>query len=275
MDRQYYVKRTTKNYEYILHFELKHSRNGYTSAHLFVGDPKDPCLSLSVPLQDSLKNNRYDVSDLSIANLNKIKDMKECIVSGNGPSFAKELLTDVITVIRNNYDHIRHISLTDSSYIPCDVDDTLNLLSYSVGLYGKTWYELNYDAYFVPRDKFIEYKCNVSEYSKKETKLVWEKFIKSIYGTLNIFAKEIFDEHANIIRDMYNAADTYPLFFQALSKFVPKEHKCKFFKDWFERFIENFVVVPRNWYIDLYTVRVKPMRFGGTRKSKSRQKRDT
>jgi hypothetical protein len=114
-------------------------------------------LSLSVPLKDSLQNNRYNISELSIANLNKIKDMKECILKDHdsvAASFSKELLFDVMTVIRNNYDHIHHISLTDSSYIPCAVDDTLDLLYYSVGLYGKTWYELNFNAYFIPRDKF-------------------------------------------------------------------------------------------------------------------------
>jgi hypothetical protein len=267
-DRHYYVKRTTPHYVYELHFELK-----YTSAHLYVGDPNDPCLSVSIPLNDLKHNNRYDISELSIAHLNKIKDMKDCILSDRSEastSFAKELLTDAMVVIRNNYPHIHHISLTDSSFIPCAKDDTLDLLHYSVGLYGKTWYESNFNAYFVPREKFIEYKCNVADYSKPETKVSWNAFIKSIYGSLNMFAKDVFDAHDAEIHTMYDKAATYPAFFQELSKYIQKSDKCKFFKDWFERFVESFVVIPRAWYIDLYTVHVKSRR-GGTRKNGRKQ----
>lgn len=174
MDKHYYIIRKTENYSYELHFDIKYTKTGYIAAHMYVGDPKDPCLSISVPLKDGLKNNRYDQNDLSIAHLNKIKDMKECILSGYGESnksFSKEMLYDVFHIIRANYSHIHHISLTDSSYIPCGVDDTLDLLYYA-GVHGKTWYELNFNAYFVPRDKFIEYKCKLHEYSKKNKSII-------------------------------------------------------------------------------------------------------
>ena len=273
MNKHYYVERKTAHFTYILHFDIKHSRNGYTSAHLYVGDPKDPCLSISVPLLGALRNNRYDPSDISIAHVNKIKDMKECILSGHESkeSFPKELLHDAMHILRMNYDHIHHISLTDSSFIPCKVDDTLDLLYYYAGLYEKTWYEANFNAYFVPRDKFIEYKCMLHDYSKKETKPAWDVFMKSVYGSFNMFAKTVFNENEAIIHDMYETAETYPLFFQGLSKLVPKEDKCQFFKGWFEQFMESFVVIPRNWHIDLYTIKAKPMRSGGTRKRRRKQ----
>jgi hypothetical protein len=200
--------------------------------------------------------------------------MKDCILSDYGKestSFAKELLTDAMSVVRNNYPHIHHISLTDSSFIPYTRDDTLDLLHYSVGLYGKTWYESNFNAYFIPREKFIEYKCNVADYSKPETKVPWNDFIKSIYGSFNMFAKDVFDEHDAEIHTLYDNTPTYPAFFQALSRYIQKEDKCTFFKGWFERFVESFVVIPRTWYIDLYTVRMKSRR-GGTRKNGRRRR---
>ncbi len=58
-----------------------------------------------------------------------------------------------------NYDPIHYIFLTYSSFIPCKVDYTLDVLYYYVRLYEKTWYEANFNAYFVSCYKFIEYKC--------------------------------------------------------------------------------------------------------------------
>lgn len=268
-DKHYYTVRKTANYEYELHFALKASRNGYTSAHMYVGDPKNPCLSISLNLMDSLANNRFDASEFSIAYLNKIKSMKECILSGTDStsSFAKEIMHDAFHVLRMNYPHIHHIKLTDSSFIPCGENDTLDLLHYSVALYGKTWYELNYDAYFVPRDAFIEYKCKVYEYSKKETKPKWTEFIRLIYTSLNPFARDYFDENTITIKDMYELSTTYPEFFRKLSDSVPRPDKCTFFRGWLESFIETFVIIPRTWYIDLYNVSVKSKRKGGTRKN--------
>lgn len=257
-DKQFYTIRKTDNFEYKLSFDIKESRNGfYTTAHLYVGDPKNPCLSLSVPLTDSLKNNRFNSNDLSIAYLNKVQNMKECILSGpdsDGPSFAKELLKDVFFVVRQNYPHIHHIGLNDSSYIPCNTTDTLDLLYYSVGLYGKTWYETNFNAYFVSREKFIDYRCKVNEYVKPETKQDWDSFLKLVYFKMSDSTKQYLNENEFSIEEMYRSSKTYPLFFKKLSRTISKEKKCAFFKGWFENFIESFVVIPRNWYIDLYVV---------------------
>lgn len=268
-DKHYVTTRNTQHYEYKLNFEIKATQHGYTSAHLYVGNPADPCLSISIPLYDSLHNNRYNASDLAIATLNKIKDMKECILSGTGPSFSKEMLHDVFQVIRERYPQIHHVSLDDTSFIPCGEADTLDLLRYSVALYGKTWYELNFNAYLVPRDKFIEYKCKVYEYSKKETKETWPTFLKLVYSKLNTFAKDYFNEHADSLEKLYNASESYPAFFQGLSARIEKSDKCRFFKGWFETFIESFVVVPRSWYIDLYYVNARArVKRGGTRKNR-------
>jgi hypothetical protein len=83
-----------------------------------------------------------------------------------------------------------------------------------------------------------------------------------------MFAKIFFNENEAVIQDMYETSENYALFFKALSKFFAKEDKGHFFKGSFEKFMELFVVIPRNWYIDLYTVKVKSTRSGGTPKRK-------
>lgn len=213
--------RLTENYDYVLKFDFTPE-----NVHMHAGQDNDPSFSITVPYVE-----------LDTAILNKMNNLKD--------SFSKELLNDVILVIRHDYPHIRRIQLTDE----------YERMYYSVALYTKTWYEQTFNAY-LPTERFAEYKHGIERYANRDTKRAWDwgTFYREIRISRNEFAISMIVKHHAEIQDMYSKAETFPDFFIKLSKSVPIEDKCRFFRGWLESFVESFVVIPRTWFIDLYTV---------------------
>lgn len=268
----------TPHYKFELQYKAKlHVKKVYDSGHLFVGQEENPCLSVTFSLPEFRNiNSRFASSDISVAHLNKIKNMKECILENHTtitkkPSFAKEMLDAVITEIKKSFPFIHHLKLQDASYIPCDGDsDTLDLLFYNIALYKKAWYEENFHAYFISRDEFIKYRCAVEKYASPETKssIVWADFYHHIFGP----TKDIIRANMDYYESLYNTYATFPEFFIALSKNIDKKDKCAFFRNWLEVFLQETMNIPnkRTWYIDLYTVEKKYTR-GGFRKTRKQK----
>jgi hypothetical protein len=271
----------TPHYTFELQYKAKiHSKKVYDTGHIFLGNEDDPCLSITFNLPGLRElNSRFESTDISIAHLNKIKNMKECILEDNTQSsqssksshfsFAKEMLDAVIVEIKKSFPFIHHIKLRDSSYIPCDGDsDTLDLLFYNIALYKKTWYEQTFNAYFVPRDTFIQYRCAIENYAKPTTKsaISWIEFYNTALGASNYFAQQQIKNNMEKYETLYNNSKTFPDFFVELSKSILKKDKCKFFKDWLESFLQDKMKIQntRVWYIDLYSVE-KSVQRGGSR----------
>jgi hypothetical protein len=283
------VQINTSNYKFELQYKAKiHSKKVYDAGHLFVGNEENPCLSITFNLPGLRElNSRFTSTDISVAHLNKIKNMKECILEdktnssqsshSSHSSFAKEMLDAVIVEIKRSFPFIHHIKLRDSSYIPCDGDaDTLDLLFYNIALYKKTWYEQTFNAYFVPRDTFIQYKCAIENYATIETKSAfsWVEFYNTALGVSNYYAQQQFRNNIEKYEALYNNSKTFPDFFVELSKTIPKKDKCKFFKDWLESFLQDNMKIQniRVWYIDLYTVEKRIQRGGSSTLNKTHKR---
>lgn len=191
---------------------------------------------------------------LPICKLHKIEALQECALEyDEEKSFGTELMYSFIHLIAHNYKHITQIQLSDASYIPCNrpMGDTLDLLTYSIGLYGKTWYELKATAHVRNNRYHKRYYDGVQEYMKPETKAS-----TSYIQLLKMIARGNPSTYAYIsdkpeYETMYTSASTFPEFFQNMSKTIPKEKKCQFFKGWLEAFIESYVLILRVWTIDL------------------------
>ena len=272
----------TQNYKFHLEYiATVHPKKVYDTGHLFVGNLNNSCLSITFNLPGIRTiNDRLADVDLSVASLNKLKNIKECILEDSNPtksSFSKEMLNAVMDEIRHSFTFIRYLKLHDTSYIPCDGDyDTLDLLFYNIALHKKTWYEQTFNAYFIPRDDYIKYKCAIEKYASSETKesYTWKRFYTEVLSTVNAYAKSVLRAHSDNIEVMYESAKTFPDFFIALSNFIPRSDKCKFFKDWLEIFLKNDMKIQneRTWYIDLYPLE-KPRISGGRRNRVTRRKK--
>lgn len=213
-----------------------------------VGNDKTPCLELSVFMPD---NN--DIQHLiTEASFFKIDALKECSLSGNG-GFGTELLYSIISIIKANHPYVNQLSLYDTSYIPCnrEENDTLDLITYNIALYGKTWYELKAGAHLEKNQE--KYNKEIAKYisliprNTFSFRQFYEKIIK------NTFALYFIHTNLDDITTKYNTSESFPEFFRYLSNLIPKEHKCKFFKDWLEGFIESQITIKREWKINIDT----------------------
>lgn len=253
-----YLEFQTPHYKFVMRIIKKELV--YNEYHFFVGDELNPCLEGQIVLDYKKTNNRYKQNEFK-AYLHKIDALEECALNDindeymNTYSFGKEMLDSIVFFINSQFPQIKTIKLNDKSYIPCNrhTKDTLDLLTYSIALYKKTWYEEKVNAYMLPEIKYIQYRKMIDIYSSKETKssIPFDTFISiHIYKP---YPQEIIQSNINYYEKMYNTSETFPEFFQRLSKTIKRTDKCKFFKDWLEKFIYSYVNLgDRTWYFDIY-----------------------
>jgi hypothetical protein len=225
--------------------------------HFIVGDDKQPCLEGIIILENKSSNSQYN----NTVNLIKLDALEECSVEDinseylNTYSFGKEILDAIIFFINSQFPSIKTIRLNDTSYIPYkkDTGDTLDLLTYSIGLYTKTWYEERLNAYILPKEKHDNYRHEVEEYASKHTKD--EIPFYHIYHTIainNVFATNIIQTNMQMYEEMYEDSNTLPEFFQRLTRTIKREEKCRFFKGWLNSLINSKITVIREWNFDIY-----------------------
>jgi len=253
-----YLELQTPHYKFQMKITKK--ENSHVRYNFMVGDYKQPCLEGIITLENKSSNSRYDIYN-NTAKLIKLDALEECSVEDinqeylNTHSFGKEMLDAVIFFINSQFPIIKTIRLNDTSYIPCkrDTGETLDLLTYSIALYTKTWYEERTNAYILPKEKHDKYRQEVEEYASKNTK---DKFtfyhIYSMIAEGNTLAENIIDANKKTYEKMYEKSETLPEFFQKLTKTIKREEKCRFFKGWLEEFIHSKITVSREWNFDIY-----------------------
>ena len=230
-------------------FQMKITKKEDMFYYFSVGDDIIPCLEGIIILENQS------------ATLIKLDALEECSVEDinqeylNTYSFGKEMLDAVIFFINSQFPSIKTITLDDTSYIPCkkDVGDTLDLLTYSIALYKKTWYEERTNAYILPKEKHENYRRQVEEYASKDTKNnIKFHDIHDIIRMKNMFTVNIINTNIQMYEKMYEESNTLPDFFQRLSKTIKREEKCRFFKGWLDSFIKSKITIIREWNFDIY-----------------------
>ena len=253
-----YLELQTPHYK----FQMKITRHeqSHPLYSFSVGDDTMPCLEGVITLENKSLNPPDNIFK-NTAKLIKLDALEECSVEDinqgylNTHSFGKEMLDAVIFFINSQFPSIKTIRLNDTSYIPCkrDTGDTLDLLTYSIALYKKTWYEERTNAYILPKEKHDTYRQEVEKYASKDTKD--ETTFYHIYHIItdnNTFAADIIRTNMQMYEKMFEESETFPDFFQRLSKSINTKEKCRFFKGWLESFIHNKITVTREWNFDIY-----------------------
>lgn len=245
---------TVKTPHFIYTLRVEEQLEPFHALKFFVGSLEKPCLEASLYLKD-IDPRFADV--VHICTLYKIDALQECAIeSSDEHSFGTELLYSFLSIIRTNFSHITEMRLTDASYLPCNrtTCDTLDMLTYSIALYGKTWYELKTNAHIRGYPQHNMYYDSVKTYMSPATKfdIPFSQLLKHIM-IHNPDTSTKFHNNLSEYETMYNTSATFPEFFRKLSKTVPKDQKCKFFKAWLESFIEKHVHrIVREWTIDLH-----------------------
>jgi hypothetical protein len=253
MIRNYEVK--TPNFKYAL--IVQEIMSPIHKLKFFVENERTPCLEASVFMKDVDERFLHLISE---AAFHKIDALKECALESPGsdePSFGTELLYSFINNLKANFSYVNTLTLQDYSYIPCNREDgdTLDLLTYNIALYGKTWYELKAGATLESQTYQNQYENEIKHYLSlvPHIDMPFVQFIENIARRNDYATSKLFPELASI-EETYNTSSSFPEFFQYLNKhYVTKQDKCKFYKDWLEEFINSKVHVRRSWKINIET----------------------
>jgi hypothetical protein len=274
-DLHFVSVQTTKHYTFQVQLHYRYFNKKCTSVHMYIGSHGNQCFSLSLPfvMKDDYSSNE------NIAHLSSIKRIRDCLdvdVSDevwNSNSLAVEIMNCILDILRFDFPHIKFITLEDDSQLECSANplDKLDLLYYSVATTGKTWYEKNFQAYTVPRDQFVEYKCKVRDFQSQSTKekTLFEEIQAFVFrkGTHEAFT--VWKERDTEFRGIYADSKTFSEFFTGLNKILPKDQKCSLYKEWIKHFVVKYIgEIERKWVIPVYK-----MRQGGTRRSRQRRRR--
>jgi hypothetical protein len=241
----------TEHYTFKLHVE-----DVYSPIHMrrfTIGDDKGLCLEASLLMPDV--DERF-AADIHICNIAQIHALGTCILepAESDANIGQEILYAFINIINANYNHITHITLRDASYIPCNrtIGETLDLLSYNIAIYGKSWYEMKLGAYIDNQEEYVRYKEGLAQYTSIDVKraVQWESFYANI-AKANIFAAKTIGNNINLFRNIFETAKTWPECIETMKKHISKENKCKFFKSWLEKFIYSYVPEKRDWILSI------------------------
>jgi len=193
------------------------------------------------------------------AHLDKIESLYECIASEMDPvifdnySFGTEILHFMIEYIKEHHTHIEDMSLSDKSQIMCnrEINESMDLLTYSIALYGKTWYERTFSAFFEPNYSNSKYRNEVKYLRSTDfkNKISAEIILHLIY-TYNPLALQIIKKE-DIIKE-FNSTATLPEFMIALNAKLKRSEKCRFYKTWLDTLVRGVVHNPvTNWIIPI------------------------
>jgi hypothetical protein len=254
-----FLKFKTPHYSFQMEI-IKNNNSVYNSYYFIVGDKQSPCLEGSIILENTTNNERFKKQE-NTASLYKIDALIECSLEDtsteyqNKYSFGRELLDTIIFFINSQFPQIKTIKLTDMSFIPCNrkQNDILDLLTYSIALYGQTWYEKNANAYMLSNEKYEKYRNEVEIYMDIKTKT--DMTFEYLYNTVlykNHYTKEIITKKYDQYKSLFEESNTFPEFFSKINKTIKYENKCRFFKSWLYDFIASQITIDREWYIDLF-----------------------
>lgn len=270
----------TEHYVFRIHVLYRFNKGVYTSVHIYVGEEPHIPLHISLPFSH---NDVYNISyENSVGNIIHIKKFREALLHPVSDeiwkkySFSAEMLRYVMnSVIRIHFPYIKHLTLTDDSQLICSSNplDKLDLLYYHVAVHKKTWYEQEFNAYFLSRDDFIRYKCNVESYAnpKMKTSISWEQIETKIIANGTPLVYNFVKSNNDLCKRIYAESHNLPDFFSTFGKSFPYEEKCFAFKGWIEDFVREYIQdIPRSWIIDIYQARKGGFRT--TRRIRRKQK---
>jgi len=245
-------------------------REGSTT--LIIGNESAPCLELYIVDEGGF--------NCETASLDKIDAMVECSRNSidndylEKYSFGQEILHFVDFILSKKFPYVKHVRLHDASYMPCHrpTNERLDLLTYSIAIHKKTWYEMKLNAYLPIAKDMKKYREEVERYASKENKESWsfQRFFEFVINDAqNHYAIDFFLKNKTKIESIYANAETFPDLFKSLNTMIDRKDRCKMYKDWLEHFMEDEVHIKRSWKYD-----VQRKRGGRWRRSQTRKRRN-
>lgn len=241
----------TQNYLFQLHVE--DIQSPIHIRRFTIGDEKGLCLEASIIMEDADERFAFDKH---ICNVAQLDALESCLLeqSDTDAGLGTEILYGFINVLKANYPHITHLTLRDASYVPCNRlnGETLDLLTYNIAIYGKTWYEMVLGAYISNSSSKTKYEEGIKQFESEKAKAnyTWEKLYVHIARN-NVYAAEKIQSKLESFKKIFEESKNWSMCFEQMKKEVPKEDKCKFFKTWLEKFVYSYVPEYRDWTVNI------------------------
>jgi hypothetical protein len=170
--------------------------------------------------------------------------------------------TDVPEIDDFQFDDMSHIDCIEkntSKAPPRKPIRPVNLACFSIAYYGKTWYEMKFNATMMDTERYAKYRKSVSFLTDSSQMLPFIQFLQIIKPPA---------EHISDLEKWYTTSKTYREFFEA----IPKDRRCDILYFWIETFIKHYlegVYTEKGWKINIKTMDVQH-HSGGTRKRSKR-----
>jgi len=184
--------------------------------------------------------------------------MIEDIHSGYTTHRGKECMDGILDAIRTQHPAVRTVEIYENTYLygMMPNKETMDLSAYSVALYGKTWYEMNWNA--EPKNPYnecrnpSEYHAQVEYYVSKDTKLSmeWPDMYCSILMS-SIYTNDMLSLHDRLFEEIFHSTSTIPEFFIKMSTIIPSDKRICFFQYWLASFINRYITFDNIWIVTL------------------------
>jgi hypothetical protein len=179
--------------------------------------------------------------------------MIEDIHSGYTTHRGKECMDGILDAIRIQHPAIRTVEIYENTYLygMMPNKETMDLSTYSVALYGKTWYEMNWNI--VIDEGYREYRSQVEHYASVETKvaMTWFDMMFQMYMGAP-YTREILEQHRVFFEEAFHSTSTLPDFFIKISNVITPDKRIGFFQHWLYNFVHSYIKNDNNlWSITI------------------------
>lgn len=160
------------------------------------------------------------------------------------------------------FDDMSHIDCNDKNMLkspPRKPIRPVNLACFSIAYYGKTWYEMRFNATMIDSERYKQYRESMTFLTDPGKKLPFVQFLQIIKPPA---------EHISELKGWYTTSNTYREFFES----IPKDKRCDILYYWIEPFIKHYLkdtYSEKGWKINIKRMDVRH-HTGGTRKRSKR-----
>lgn len=181
----------------------------------------------------------------------------ECTIGSNleRGSGTEKMIKEAIKYAYNDVPSLPIFTFDDNSHIDCieksrnntpprKLKKPLSLSMFSIAYYGKTWYELRFNASMTDSNRYTEYRKRVSFLTEPHAKAPFIKFLEIARPK---------EDTIPYLENIYNKSSTYREFFET----IPKEKRCNVLYGWLTTFIMHYLsntYTDKGWQIDVRTM---------------------
>ena len=227
------------------------------------GDYKD-CINISY---------KYSSGKPISASIPHLLSEPECTIGSDlkRGSGTEQMIKESIKYAYNDIPSLSIFTFDDNSHIDCieklrestpprKLKKPLSLSLFSIAYYGKTWYELRFNAQMTDKNKYNTYRDALQFLTNPQSKVSFMKFL------------EISRPQADLIQylePIYIASSTYREFFEN----IPRDKRCDILYGWLSTFMMHYLgtsFTDKGWEIDARAMsKISNIKRGGyTRKRK-------